>query len=402
MQDLQPRDVVIVDGARTPVGTFLGSLSKLTATQLGTVAARAALARSGVDASCIDAVFVGNVIQSDKDAAYLARHIALHTGVPIEAPALTVNRLCGSGLESIVQGAKALMLGEANFVLAGGAESMSRVPYTLRGAREGWGLGRGQMDDMLWSALTDDWAGCQIGQTVEHLAKTYNITREEADTFAVWSHQRAAAAQERGRLASEIVPVEVPKGRKKPITVERDEGIRPGTSPDVLAKLRPLYGAEGVNTPGNSSGLHDAAAMVVMTTWEKAQEHNLTPLGRVVSWADVGVDPLMMGIGPVAATQKALAKASLSLDAIDVIEINDSFAVQYLAVERDLGLDREKVNPNGGGLSLGHPMGATGTRLVLAALYELREQKAQYALASLCIGGGQGMSLIVERIDTTA
>jgi len=396
MRPLNPNDVVILEGARTPVGTFMGALKDVSPTELGAVAARGALERANVPPEWIDAVFIGNVIQSSSDAIYLARHVALKAGVPIEAPALTVNRLCGSGLEAIVQGAKALMLGEARFVLAGGAENMSMAPYVLRGVRNGWRLNEGQVEDMLWAALYDAYAGCSMADTAENLAEKYGITRQEADEFALRSHRLAAAARERGRLAKEIVPVEVRDRKGRTVLVEHDEHIRPDTSLEKLARLPARFRENGVVTAGNASGINDAAAMVVLTTWGLAQEHGLRPLGRLVSWGVAGVEPRYMGIGPVPASRQALKRAGLTLDDMDVIEVNEAFAAQYLAVERELGLDREKVNPNGGGISIGHPLGATGARVTLTALYELRERGGRYALSTMCIGGGQGIAAVVE------
>ncbi len=398
MSDLKPNDVVILEGARTPVGTFMGALKDVSPTELGAVAARGALERANVPPEWIDAVFIGNVIQSSSDAIYLARHVALKAGVPIEAPALTVNRLCGSGLEAIVQGAKALMLGEARFVLAGGAENMSMAPYVLRGVRNGWRLNEGQVEDMLWAALYDAYAGCSMADTAENLAEKYGITRQEADEFALRSHRLAAAARERGRLAKEIVPVEVRDRKGRTVLVEHDEHIRPDTSLEKLARLPARFRENGVVTAGNASGINDAAAMVVLTTWGLAQEHGLRPLGRLVSWGVAGVEPRYMGIGPVPASRQALERAGLTLDDMDVIEVNEAFAAQYLAVERELGLDREKVNPNGGGISIGHPLGATGARVTLTALYELRERGGRYALSTMCIGGGQGIAAVVEYV----
>ncbi len=398
MRTPDPNDVVIVEGARTPVGTFMGSLKSVSATELGAVAARAALERAGVAPHQVDAVFVGNVIQSSPDAIYLARHVALKAGLRVETPALTVNRLCGSGLEAIVQGAKALLLGEARFVLAGGAENMSMAPFVLRGVREGWSLGGAQVGDMLWDALYDSYAGCSMADTAENLAEKYGITREEADEFALRSHRLAAAARERGRLAKEIVPVEVRDRKGRVRLVEHDEHIRPDTSLEKLARLPARFREGGIVTAGNASGINDAAAMVVLTTWEIAREHGLRPLGRLVSWGVAGVEPRYMGIGPVPASRQALERAGLSLDDMDVIEVNEAFAAQYLAVERELGLDRERVNPNGGGISIGHPLGATGARITLSALYELRERGGRYALSTMCIGGGQGIAAVVEYV----
>ncbi len=388
-------DIVILEGARTPIGKFLGGLKKVTATQLGTVAGVEAIKRSGVKPEWVDSVYFGNVLQSAKDGAYLARHIGLNVGAPVETPALAVNRACGSGIESIVQAAKSLALGDATCVLAGGAENMSMMPYAMRGVREGWTMIKSDVDDMLFSALHDPKAGCSIGETVEHLAHERGIDRARADEAAVEGQRRAAAAQEAGIYAKEIVPVEIPSRRGAKV-VEHDENLRPETTAEVLATLPGLYG--GVITAGNSCGLNDAAAAVVVTTGQFAASKNLNPLGRIVSWASVGVPPKLMGIGPVAAAKKALEQANLSLNDIDLFELNDSFTVQSLAVIDELGLDPAKVNPNGGAIALGHPMGATGTRLVLSALYELQRSQKQYALCSVCIGGGQGIAAVVEAL----
>lgn len=386
-----PTNIVIVEGARTPIGSFLGGLSKISATDLGAFAAKGAIARAAISAEQIDQVVVGNVIQSSKDAAYIARHVGLKAGVPEAAPALTVNRACGSGLDAIACGARLLRSDEARFVLAGGAENMSMTPYAMRGVRTGWRMVKSQVDDMLFSALHDPMAGCSIGETVEHLAETRGVTREAADAFAALGQARAKSAMERGVYAEEIVEV-VTKSRRKERRVSVDESPRPETTEEVLATLPGLYG--GVITAGNSTGLNDAAAMVILCREEDAPS---APLGRVVSFAASGVAPIEMGIGPVTASRLALSRAGLTLDEMDLIEINDSFAVQYLAVEAELGLDREKVNVNGGAIALGHPMGATGTRLVLSALYELRRRGGGRALCTVCVGGGQGVAMIVER-----
>ena len=383
-------DLLILEGARTPIGSFLGGLSTVSATALGVVAARGALERSGVDPARVDQVVVGNVLQTSKDAVYIARHIGLEAGVPESTPALAVNRACGSGIEAIVLGAKALAMGEARVVLAGGAENMSMAPYAMRGVRKGWRMIRSDVDDTLFSALHDPKAGCSIAETVEHLARSCEVTREDADAFTVEAQARAAAAQQAGVYDEEIVPVEIRK-RGRSVLIDRDEGLRPNTTRDGLSALPPLYG--GVVTAGNSTGLNDAGAMVVMARGADAAGK---VLGRVVSWGVVGTAPLEMGLGPVDASRQALQRAGLTLADVDVVEINDAFAVQYLAVERALGLDREKVNVNGGALALGHPMAATGTRLVLSALHQLRRSGGRYALCTVCIGGGQGIALVLE------
>ena len=394
----QPSDVVILHGARTPIGTFLGSLRAVSATQLGVVAARGALERAGVDPRHVGAVFVGNVLQSSKDAAYIARHVGLGAGVPEAVPALAVNRACGSGIEAVVQGAKALRLGEAAVALCVGAENMSQTPYALRGVREGWRMVRSDVDDMLFSALHDPYAGCSIGETVEDLAASCGISRQAADAAAVEGQRVAAEAVAAGVFAAQIVPVEVPGRRGKARRVEVDEAPRPETTAEALAGLRGLYDADGVVTAGNSAGLNDAAAAVVLSTAEWAAEHGLKPLGRIRSWGSVGIAPKAMGLGPVPASRLALERAGLGVDDMDVVELNDSFTVQRLAVVEALGLDPAKVNPDGGAIALGHPMGATGTRLVLSALLHLRRTGGRYGLCTVCIGGGQGTAMVVEAL----
>ncbi len=392
------RDIVIVDGARTPVGTFMGTLKNVKATDLGVVAAKAALERSGVDPEWIDHVVFGNVLQTAGDAIYLARHIGLRVGVPRSRPALIVNRLCGSGLEAIVSGARMLLTGEAQFVLAGGAESMSRAPFMMWGARNGWGLGQPQVEDYLWAALTDSYNRLPMAVTAENLAERYNISREAQDTYALRSHQLAAAARQSGRLAQEIVPVGVPLRKGKTVLFEHDEHIRPDTTLEGLARLRARFKEGGTVTAGNASGINDCGAAVIVTTMAAARDRGLKPVGRLVSWGTAGVDPDVMGIGPVPATHIALDRASMSLEQIDLVEVNEAFAAQYLAVEEDLGLDREKVNVNGGGISIGHPLAATGTRITLSLLYELRQRGLRYGLSTMCIGGGQGLAAIVEAL----
>lgn len=388
-------DILILDGARTPVGTFLGGLSRITPTALGVTAAKGALERAGVSPDQVDATIFGNVLQSAKDTVYLARHVGLQVGMPEDRAALVVNRACASGMEAVIQGAKAMAVGEAQCVLAGGAENMSMTPYAMRGVRQGWRMVKSDVDDVLFSALHDPMAGCSIGETVEFLAAEQGITREEADAAAVEAQQRATRAQEAGVYAEEIVPVMAGR-RRKPISVERDEAPRPESTLEALAALPGLYEG-GVNTAGNSCGLNDAAAAVVMSTSAMAEQSGARVLGRVVSWANVGIAPKRMGLGPVEASRRALADAGLTVADLDVVELNDSFAVQSIAVQRALELDPATINPNGGALALGHPMGATGTRLVLSALYHLRRTQGRYGLATLCVGGGQGTAIVLER-----
>jgi acetyl-CoA acetyltransferase family protein len=381
------KDIVIIDGARTPMAEYNGSFSDISAIDLAVVAAKAALERSGYFPEEIDHVIVGNALQTSGDAIYGARHVGLKAGVPNEVPALTVNRLCGSGIQSIINGAEQIELDEAATVLAGGMENMSQAPHVVRGARKGLRLGQGALEDSLMVALLDSYTGLYMAQTSDNLARKYDISREAQDEYALRSQRCAAEAVV--RLADEIVPVTV--GKK---TITADDHLRPDTTLEGLAKLKPAFAKDGFVTAGNASGIVDGAAMVVVTTAGKAKKQ---PLGRIVSWGVAGCDPSIMGIGPVPATKIALQKAGLTLNDIDLIEINEAFAGQILAVAKELGIDQEKLNVNGGAIALGHPLGATGTRLVLTLLYELRRRQKRYGLASACIGGGQGIAMIVER-----
>jgi len=386
-------EVVILGGARTPFGTFGGSLRDVSAVDLGVAAARAALERSGVPAAAVDDVVVGNVIHTGKDAPYLGRHIALYAGVPVETPALTVNRLCGSGLQAVVTAAHTIRAGEAAVALAGGAESMSQAPYVLRN-RFGAGIGTPELGDALWETLTDTYCGYGMAITAENVAERYGITREAQDRYALLSQQRAAAAPE--RLAEEIVPVELPARRGAPSRLERDEHPRPDTTYEALSRLPARFKQGGTVTAGNASGINDGAAMLVLAAGSRAEAEGWRPLGRLVSWAVAGVDPHYMGLGPVPASRKALERAGLTLSDVDLVEVNEAFAAQYLAVEQELGLDRERTNVNGGAIALGHPVGASGARLLLTLLLELRRRGGGYGLATLCIGGGQGIAAVVE------
>lgn len=382
--------VVVLAGARTPFGKFGGSLKELTATDLGVIAAREAMRRAAVSPAEINHVIFGNAQQTSSDAIYLARHIGLKAGVPVPVPALTVNRICGSGFQSIVSGAQLLLLGEADFVLAGGTESMSQAPHIIRGARWGIPLGQGKLEDSLWSALTDTYCDLSMALTAENLAERYDITREAADEFAYHSQMRTKAAQESGRLSEEIVPVES--------ALERDEHSRPDTTLEGLASLKPVFKKDGIVTAGNASGISDGAGAVVLATGSRAKARGLRPLARIVSWGISGCDPALMGIGPVPAIRIALERAGLSLDQIDLIEVNEAFAAQYLAVEKELGLDRERVNVNGGAVAIGHPLGATGARITVTLLHELKRRNARYGLGSACIGGGQGIAILLESL----
>ncbi len=391
-------DVVVLEGARTAFGRFGGALRSITATQLGVVAAKGALDRAKVSPDRVDHVVFGNVVQSSADAVYLARHVGLGTGTRIDCPALTVNRLCGSGLEAALVGARLIQSGEADVVLAGGTENMSQAPFVVRGAREGLPLGPGVLEDTLWAALTDSACGLGMAETAENLAQRYEISRDAQDEFAARSHRLAARARAEGRFAEEIVPVEVAGARGGTAVVSEDEHIRAETTVDRLRQLPARFKGNGTVTAGNSSGINDGAAAVVLAGDGFAARAGLAPLGRVRGWATVGVPPEIMGIGPAPASREALARAELSIDQIDLVEVNEAFAAQYLAVEQDLGLNRERVNPNGGAIALGHPIGASGARLLLTLLYELRRRRLHLGLATLCIGGGQGIAAVVEAV----
>jgi acetyl-CoA acetyltransferase family protein len=397
----QASEIAIVSGARTPMGRYCGKLRDFTAMDLAAVASQEAIRRSGVDPKEFDHAVFGNAQQTSGDSLYGARHVALKAGLPIAAPALTVNRLCGSGMQSLVNAAQMIQLGEASTVLAGGMESMSQAPHVLRGARWGFGLGEGKLEDSLMVALLDTYCGLYMANTAELYAEQQGITREKMDEFSLQSQQKAGAAQKACRLAEEITPVALKNKKAEPTgeMFDKDDHLRPDTTMDVLAKLKPAFGKNGTVTAGNASGIVDGGAAVVMMTLDQAQKRGLKPMGRIVSWGIAGVDPKIMGSGPVPASRLALKKAGLKLEDMDLIEVNEAFAGQYLAVEKELGLDRNKVNVNGGAIALGHPLGATGTRLVITLLHELRRRKAQYGLATACIGGGQGIAMIVENLQ---
>ena len=377
---------------------YNGAFSGISAIDLGVIAAKEALARSGTEPAEVDHVIFGNALQTSGDAIYGARHVGLKAGVPKEVPALTVNRLCGSGFESIVQGAHRILLGEATTVLAGGMENMSQAPHVIRGARKGLKLGQGQLEDSLMVALLDSFSGLYMAQTSDRVAAKYGISREEQDEYALSSQRRAAAAWEACRLAEEVVAVEVQSGRKK-ILFERDDHLRPDTTLEALAKLPPSFGKDGQVTAGNASGIVDGAAAVVVTTAENAAARGVKPLARLVSWAVVGCEPELMGMGPAPAARAALARAGLAMDDIALWEINEAFAGQILGVVRELGLDLEKLNVNGGAIALGHPLAATGTRLTLTLARELARRGERYGLAGACIGGGQGIAVVLESLS---
>lgn len=394
----QALDIVFLSGRRTPFGTFGGSLRHMTATDLATHAASAALEAAGVDPALVGHVVFGNALQTSSDAIYLARHVGLRAGVPVETPALTLNRLCGSGFQAIASGAQEILLGDAEVVLCGGTESMSQAPHMVRGAR--WGdlrLGEagGFFEDLLWQALTDTQCGLSMAQTAERLAERYDVTREESDEVAYRSQQRAAAAWDAGRFEVEVAPVPV-QTRKGEQLFERDEHMRPDTTPEVLARLRPYFKKDGLVTAGNASGIGDGAAATVLASAAWAERNGHSPIGRLVAWSATGVPPDIMGIGPAPASRKALERAGLKLADMDVIEVNEAFAPQFAAVSRELGLDAEITNVNGGAIAITHPLAASGARITIHLLHELRRRGARYGLGSACIGGGQGMAVIVE------
>jgi acetyl-CoA acyltransferase 2 len=395
-----PTDVVFLSGRRTPFGTFGGTLKDHTATDLGVLAARAALDEAGVDPSDMGHVMFGNALQTSADSIYLARHVGLRAGVPDEVPAMTINRLCGSGFQAIASAAQEIMLGQADACLAGGAESMSQAPHVVRGAR--WGslrLGEagGHFEDMLWQALTDTHCDLSMAQTAEELAGRYEVAREEADRIAYESQRRAQAAWDEGRFDAEVAPVVI-QTRKGDVEFRRDEHMRPETTMEALGSLRPYFRKDGLVTAGNASGIGDGAAAVVVSSAAWAQERGLRPLARLVSWGVTGVDPRIMGIGPAPAARKALEVAGLSLDDMDLVEVNEAFAPQVAAVVRDLQLDMEKTNVNGGAIALTHPLAASGTRITVHLIHELRRRGGRYALGSACIGGGQGMAVVLEAL----
>lgn len=394
-------DVVFLSGRRTPFGTFGGTLKGLSATDLGAHAARAALESAHVAPDQVDHVVFGNALQTSSDAIYLARHVGLRAGVPVAVPALTLNRLCGSGFQAIVSGAQEILLGEAEVVLCGGAESMSQAPHVLRGAR--WGelrLGEagGFLEDLLWAALSDPHCGLTMAQTAEKLAEKYGVTRSEADEVAYRSQQRAQEAWDQCRFQAEVAPITV-QTRKGEVLFNNDEHMRPETTPEVLAGLRPYFKKDGLVTAGNASGIGDGAAAVVLASAQWAERNRVQPLGRLVSWGVMGVEPDIMGIGPAPASRKALERAGLGLEQMDLVEVNEAFAPQFAAVARELGLDPEKTNVDGGAIALTHPLAASGARITVHLLHELRRRKARYGLGSACIGGGQGMAVIVEALQ---
>jgi len=375
---------------------YVGAFKDVSAIELGARATAAALERAGAQPGWVDHVVMGNALQTSGDAIYGARHVALKAGVPVEVPALTVNRLCGSGIQSVVSAAQMIRLGESRLAVAGGMENMTQAPHVIRGARTGLRLGEGKLEDSLMVALLDTHCGLYMAQTSDNLARRHSISREDMDAYALRSQKAAVAARERGVFKDEIVPVDAPQGRKT-VRFEEDDHLRPDTTLEGLAALKPSFGKDGFVTAGNASGIVDGAAALVVAHEDEARRRSLKPLARVVSWAVAGVPPEIMGIGPVPASRKALEAASLSIKDMDLVEVNEAFAGQYLAVEKELGLDRERTNVNGGAIALGHPLAATGTRLLLTLVHELRRRGGTYGLATACIGGGQGIAMIIKR-----
>ncbi|MEX1026378.1 MAG: acetyl-CoA C-acetyltransferase [Planctomycetota bacterium] len=395
------QDIVIVGGARTAMAEYsgtpgFGKFKDVSAIDLGAHASKAAIERSRIDPASIDHVVIGNALQTSADAIYGARHVGLKAGTSESTPALTVNRLCGSGIEAIAQGAAQILLGQATTTLVGGMENMSQAPFVLRGAREGFRLGsQPALEDLLFASLQDPLCGLYMAQTAEKIAQRLDVTRQEQDEYALRSHQLGAAAVREGRFAEEIAPYVI-KTRKGDITIDTDDHIKPDTTLEALANLRAAFGKDGTVTAGNASGIVDGAASLIVTTAERAKADGLDVFARIRGWSAVGVDPTEMGIGPVPAIRKCLESTGVKLEELDRIEINEAFSAQYLGCEKELGLDRDKVNVNGGAISLGHPLGATGARLVLTLMYELRRSGKRYGMASACIGGGQGIAMLIE------
>jgi acetyl-CoA acetyltransferase family protein len=392
---MNTRDLVLVDGYRTPMIDYNGDFADTSAIDLAAHVAKELLARTGVEPSEIDHTVVGNALQTSPDAIYGARHVALKAGVPQEVPALTVNRLCGSGIQSVISGSHLILAGEAQTCLVGGMENMSQAPHVIWGARKGFKLGQGQLQDLLMVALMDTYCGFYMAQTSNNLARDYGISRQEQDELAILSQRRAGEAWKACRLSEEVVPVTVGKG-KRAKTVERDDHMRPETTMADLEGLPTAFDKDGFVTAGNASGIVDGAAMLLLSTEQKAQERGWKPLGRILSWATVGVDPSRMGIGPAPAIHAALKRANMTLDDVDLFEINEAFAGQILAVVKELNLDVDKLNVNGGAIALGHPLGASGSRLLITLLKELRRRGGGVGVASACIGGGQGIAMVVE------
>jgi acetyl-CoA acyltransferase 2 len=394
-------EIAIVNGARTPMGRYCGKLRDFSAQELAAIASVEAMNRAGVVPVAVDHCIMGNAQQTSSDAIYGARHVALKAGVPVDVPALTVNRLCGSGMQSVVTAAQMIQLGEARCVLAGGMESMSQAPHVIRGMRWGVGFGEGKLEDSLYVALTDSYCNMPMAVTAEAYAGQQGVTREMQDQYALCSQQRAEAAYQAGKIQEELTAVPLLNKHGEPTgrMFTEDDHRRPETTLESLAKLKPSFGRNGTVTAGNASGIVDGGAAVIVMPLEAAHQRELNPLARIVSWGIAGVEPRLMGSGPVPATQIALKKAGLTLSDIDLIELNEAFAAQCLSVMRELDLDPAKTNVNGGAIALGHPLGASGTRLLITLMYELRRRKARYGLSTACIGGGQGIAVIIENLQ---
>ncbi len=394
---MKGNEVVVLDGVRTGIGDYGGSLKSFSACELGAIAVRGVLDKTGVDPATVGHCVIGNVLHSDKRDMYISRYAALEGGLPIETPALTVNRLCGSGLQAIVNAAQIVQLGDADTVIAGGAEAMSGAPYWATGMRWGQRMGHAEFIDVMVGALSDPFEGCHMGVTAENIAEKWNIGRDEQDALAVESHTRAAHATAEGRFKDQIVPIEI-KSRRETKEFVSDEHIRGDCNMESLGKMRPVFKKDGSVTAGNASGINDAAAAIVMMEAGAAEKAGHEPIARLLDYSHSGVEPEYMGIGPVPAISKLLDRTGLEIDDVDVIELNEAFAVQALAVMKDLGLSSEQTNPNGSGISLGHPIGATGCILTVKALHELKRTGARYAIVSMCIGGGQGIAAAFERL----
>ncbi len=393
--DIRPREVVILSGVRTAFGTMGGTLKKMNATDLGVASAGPAIERAGITPEDVDHVIYGNVLQTANDAIYMARHIGLRSGVPQDVPALTLNRLCGSGFQVVVSAAEQILTGQANVVLCGGTESMSQAPHVIHGLRDGARFGKApETQDLLWECLTDTFSGLPMAMTAENLGDKYEVSREDADAYAAQSQARWQAAHEAGKFADEIAPITI-KTRKGEIVFDTDEHPRP-SSAESLGKLRPVFKKDGLVTAGNASGIGDGAASLVVADAAWAAERGLKPIAKLVGWGVSGCDPNIMGIGPAPAARKAFAMTGLSMDDMDLVEVNEAFSPQVVAVERELGIDRDKLNVNGGAVPMTHPLAASGARITATIIHELRRRNGKYGMASACIGGGQGIAVIVE------
>lgn len=391
-------NIVVVSGSRTAFGAFGGGLKDVSATQLSVAASKSCFEKAQIKPQDIDHVVIGNVVQSGADAAYVPRHIGLHLGIPVETPALGLNRLCGSGFQAWITAAQMILTGEAKISLAGGVEQMSQIPYVLRGARfEGYRMGHVQVEDYMTSALTDAYAKTPMAITAENLAEKYNISREQCDEYSILSQKRCAEAQKKSYFKTEISPVEV-STRKGVQIIDTDEHPKPEVTLEKVKTMKALFKENGTVTAATASGIVDGAAMSILMCESEAKKRGLKPLAKIVSWASVGCDPKIMGIGPVGAIQKALQKAQLNLSQMDLVEVNEAFAAQFLSVEKELKLDRERTNVNGGAIAIGHPLAASGTRIMNHLMFELARRQARYAVGSACIGGGQGIAIVIERI----